>query len=97
MSDVSAGLPETFIYIALLLILELHYSISWHPLLAVAVLVPIIFTLNLTSCAYYLVVNAIQIVSTSGDMLVADDYCKGLKTVITLSTIRTIWFALYMV
>lgn len=40
-----------------------------RPLLAVAILVAIIFILNLSSCAYDLLVNAIQTAYTSGDML----------------------------
>ena len=43
--------------------------ISCHPLLAITILVAITFTLYLTSCAYDLLVNAIQIVYTSADML----------------------------
>lgn len=43
--------------------------ISCHPLLAVAILVAIIFTLNLISCAYALLVNAIQIGFISSNRL----------------------------
>jgi len=43
--------------------------ISCNPLLAVMILVAIIFTLNLTSCACDLLVNAIQIVYISGNRL----------------------------
>lgn len=42
---------------------------SWHPLLAVAILVAIIFTLKLPSCAYDLLANAIWIVYISVNRL----------------------------
>lgn len=69
--------------------------ISCHSLLAVAILIALISTLNLTSCAYSLLVSDVQIVYTSGNML--DSAIIGLKIVTTLSTVLTIWFALYMV